>query len=73
MEWRCRRRGPVAGYGQPTEANLEKWVERFNAALKPGGCNEHLGDRARVTRASVRDQFSGEVLATYEVPLFQVV
>jgi len=73
MEWRCRRRGPYSGYGNPTEANLAKWVERFNEALKPGGCNEHLGDRCRVSSARIVDQFSGTVVATYTVPMFQVV
>lgn len=73
MEWRCRRRGQVPGYGNPTEANLAKWVEKFNASLKPGGVNEHVGDRARVFKAQIVDQFSGTVVATYEAPMFQVV
>lgn len=73
MEWRARRRGQVLGYGKPTNENLAKWVERFNAALKPGGVNEHLGDRCRVDSAKVVDQFSGEVKAVYKAPMFQLV
>jgi len=73
MEWRSRARGPYEGYGKPTEANLAKWVEKFNESLRPGGCNDHVGERAQVTKANIVDQFTNEVVATYEAPAFQVV
>ena len=60
-------------YGRPTDGYLARWVLKFNEELEPGGCNEHLGTKCRVTTARIVEQASGEVKATYEAPAFQVV
>lgn len=35
MEWK-------RSYGRPTEANLKKFIDSYNASLNVGGSNEHL-------------------------------
>lgn len=58
--WNCKR------YGRPTEANLRKYVESFEASTRPGGCNAHLGIEV-VARAEVRlNDGSGKVVAEYK-------
>lgn len=73
MAWRTRRDGQIPGYGKPNEANLAHWVEMHNRSLEPGGCNEHVGRGARAVSAKIVDQDTGSVVATYMVPLFEVV
>ena len=47
-------------YGQPTEANLSKFVKMHNASLKPGGANEHLGPGGTIVWAGLRKNSPGE-------------
>lgn len=67
-EWRARKRGPLPGYGQPTDANLARYVKAFEDSTKPGGVNAHLGE-TRVTRASIRRNTPGaDPVASYTAP-----
>lgn len=59
--------------GTPSEATLAKWVRSFNASLEPGGNNAHL-KLPRVSRAVVKyNRPSGEVVARYTAPMFEVL
>ena len=63
-------------YGRPTEANIKVYVEKFNESLKPGGCNEHIGKahpESRMLGATIVRQADGKVMASYRVPMFQVI
>lgn len=67
MSWDVKSRYGARGYGKPTDANLKKYVEGFEASTKPGGVNAHLGETI-VTSARIIDQFEGGVVATYKQP-----
>ena len=71
-EWRTRARGQFPGYGKATEENLKAYVQKFEESTKAGGCNEHLG-LSVVFSAFIKDQRTGEILATYRGPSFVVV
>lgn len=61
----------VATDGKPTEANLRRYVESFEASTRPGGANAHLGE-VRVLRASIRRNVpAGQTVATYQAPAFE--
>jgi hypothetical protein len=72
MEWRTRARGQAPAYGRPTAENLKAYVEHFEASTKEGECNSHLGVTV-VFSAFIKDQRTGETLATYRGPSFVVV
>jgi len=72
MEWRTRARYGIPGYGAPTDANLERYVRRFEADTQPGGANAHLGPTI-ISRARIVDQRTGQTVARYEAPRFQVI
>ena len=58
--WNCRRDG------RPTEANLRKHVESFEASTREGGVNAHLGE-VTVLRAVIRlNDGRGKVVAEYK-------
>ena len=66
MAWR------VKDAGKPSEANLRKMIDQYNASLEPGGANDHLAGlfgKDRMTAAGGlirRNQGRGsEVLARY--------
>jgi hypothetical protein len=54
QEWRVRTSYRGKGYGMPTEANLEKYVLVYNASVETGGCNAHLGPKAKATTAVIK-------------------
>jgi hypothetical protein len=37
MAWNCRT------YGNPTAANLDRYIDKYNESLAPGNCNQHIG------------------------------
>jgi hypothetical protein len=62
MSWNCRRDG------RPTAANLQKFVESFEASTRPGGVNAHLG-ATTVTKAMIMlNDGSRKLVAEYEAP-----
>lgn len=65
-EWRTRSKPNAPSHGQPNAENLKAWVARFEASTQPGGPNAHLGAQ-KVASAFIRDQRSGEIVATYGV------
>ncbi len=65
MEWRVRSRTNLPGYGKPTEENLKKWAEDFNASFLPGGTNEHIGIDGQFNFASIINQKTGDELVTW--------
>jgi hypothetical protein len=65
--WNCRRDG------RPTDANLARYVESFEASTRPGGVNAHLGE-TRILRAVIAvNEYGGDVVARYSAPLFTVI
>jgi len=59
MLWDCKH------YGKPTSQNLDKWVEETVKAFKPEFLN--------VGTARIVNQFTGEIEAVYQAPMFQVI
>jgi hypothetical protein len=57
--WATRSRvgATVPAYlaGKPSAAKLARYVADYNASLKPGGVNEHLGPGARCLSARILD------------------
>lgn len=53
-------------YGRPTTTNLEQWVKGHEISCQPGKPNAHLG-REVVMSAEIRDQFSGDIVATWRI------
>jgi hypothetical protein len=64
MIWRVKRRGKTPGYGQPTDANLAKYIADFEQDCLTG-VNQHLGAQ-KVKRATIINQTTGDVVARYE-------
>ncbi len=61
-------------YGRPNEKNLLKFVQESNESVKPGGVNAHLGVNHAIMKAKIRyNRSGGEVIATYNAPMFQVI
>jgi len=58
--------------GRATDAKLAEYVETFDAATRAGGVNAHLGVQ-QTTRAKVVRQATGETVATFVRPMFEVV
>lgn len=73
MEWRSRGSRLRPGYGRPTEANLEAFVQKMNSSMDPGGANAHLGSAHHIVSAQIVRQTDGKVMATYRAPSFQEV
>lgn len=55
--------------GKPTTESLQKWVIDFEASMRPGGCNAHLGFHP-VTKAIVIHQKTGNTVAEWYPPAF---
>lgn len=52
--------------GKPTEENIKKWVEMYNASLEPDGVNSHVGRSAAVYGGSIKNQKTGDIVAHWE-------
>lgn len=59
-------------HGRPSDETLAEYVAGFEASCAPGGVNAHLGDPAIIGAYVVR-QSTGEKVAEYAAPMFQVV
>lgn len=70
--WRVTSRTQIPADGRPTEANLARYVDSFEASTRLGGANAHLG-ATRVARAFITDQRTGHKVAEYTAPMFEVV
>lgn len=68
QSWNKRAGGPLT----PTDAELRRWVESFEASTRKGGSNAHLGPTV-IWSAQVVRQKDGQVIARYSGPLFAVV
>jgi hypothetical protein len=64
-----QNKGQVAA-GKPTDDNLRTYVTKFEDSTEPGGVNDHLGTR-KITRASIKDQQTGDIVATYHAALIK--
>lgn len=74
-EWRMRRQGQIPADGKASTENLKKWALAFEASTQPDGVNAHIG-ATKILTARIKDQRTGEILATYKrepVPMFEVV
>lgn len=67
--WATRSRAgsriPAYLSGPPNAAKLARYVDDYNASLRPGGCNAHLGLGARCVAATIRDHQAGTVVAVF--------
>lgn len=74
--WNVKSRTNVAGYGNPTDKNLEKFISKYGDSLKPGGINQHLslshGYIPYPSSAFIKDQTTGEIVATWKAAMFQI-
>lgn len=71
-EWRTRAQGQFPGYGKPNAENLKTYIEKFEGSTKADGPNAHLGEQV-VFSAFIKDQRTGQIMATYRGPSFVVV
>lgn len=69
MEWRVNRRGKIPGSGRPTNDNLATYVREFEEDCLTG-VNQHLGPQT-VRRATITNQETGNLVATYIQPRFE--
>jgi hypothetical protein len=60
ISWNCKRDG------RPTDANLAKYVEAYEASTRRGGMNEHLG-ATTVMNARI-NELGGATVAAYTDP-----
>lgn len=72
MVWDCRSNG------RPTDKNAEKFRQRMNDSVQPGGCNDHLkvfGEGIpHFSKVIVRrNERNGQVVAKANAPMFEVV
>lgn len=62
--------------GRATEKRLAEYVAGTNESMKPGGVNEHVsravGFIPVIREARIIEQRTGEIVAHYKAPLFQV-
>jgi hypothetical protein len=63
-EWRMRKRGLIPADGKATTENLKKYALGYEASTSPGGVNSHIG-LTHILTARIKDQRTGEILATY--------
>ncbi len=61
--WDVRARHGCRGNGQPTDANLEKWVKEFEQSCIDGA-NKHLGPMT-IVLARITRQSTGKIMASY--------
>jgi len=63
-------------YGRPSEKTAREYVQKFNESLQPDGCNSHIGKAyptARMIGCQIVRQATDEVVASYRVPMFEVI
>ncbi len=58
--------------GKPNDANLAKHIDHLSKSFLPGGVNEHCGP-TKIVSAEVIRQSTGEVLAKWTMPMFEVI
>jgi len=63
--------------GKPTDKNVEKYVQAYNNSLKSDGVNKHvsqsLGYMPMAHKAELIEQATGNVVAKWNAPMFQVI
>jgi hypothetical protein len=70
--WWVHGRYQMRGDGRPTDVNLHEHVKSLEASFKPGRSNDHIGD-VKIIEAWIVHQASGDQVAHYEAPLFEVI
>lgn len=66
--WSCKR------HGRPSEHNAKRFRDGMNESLEKGMSNEHLKHRqSAYGTARIIEQSTGDVIATYKPPMFEVV
>lgn len=74
--WTVRSGTNKTGHGQPTEANIRRWRDKFNASFELGGVNEGVSRAAgyvvRAGNCRIVHQLSGRVVARFQAPMFEV-
>ena len=73
MVWEVKSRTNVVGYGSPNTENLFNFIIRYSESFKPGGVNQHIGFVPAITQAKIVNQFTGQIMASWTAPMFQVV
>ena len=64
----------VKEYGKPTTENIREWRKRFNDSMNPGGVNHHIAKNfSPVSTAWIIEQKTGEEIARYTPPMFEVI
>jgi hypothetical protein len=67
----------VKDYGNTTEKNIGIFVHKLIESLKTGGCNDHLskvlGFIPIPYKAQIVNQFSGEIVAVWNAPMFMEI
>lgn len=75
MIWNVTKRANVAGYGKPDVLNLQDWRDVYNHSFREG-VNKHVSDAAgfivRIGRCRIVNQFTGEIVAEFTPPAFEV-
>jgi len=63
--------------GRANNETLRDYIQAWHKSLECGGCNYHLSESLGfvpyVSRASVRSQISGKILAVFNAPMFMQV
>ena len=66
----------VKDYGRATDENLAAWVRVTNRSFKSGGVNFHVsvaaGVEVHINWARIVEQATGEVVAEYFMPMFEI-
>ncbi len=61
-------KGQIAA-GKPTNENLAKYIKDYEDSTEAGGVNDHIGKsrggRDVIDRAEIKDQQTGDIVATY--------
>lgn len=63
--------------GRVSEKALAEYMLGYNKSFLPGGTNEHVGKQEGVVpyhhKAQIVNQFTNEIVATWNAPVFQVL
>lgn len=63
--------------GRATDKRLAQWVKDLNYSFMPGGVNVHISHSLRymphVHKAKIIRQATGEIVAVYHAPAFEVI
>lgn len=64
----------IKRHGKPTNENAKKFRDAMNESLNKGGSNENLRDnQSDYCNTEIKDQKTGEVIAEFIPPLFEVL